>query len=70
MSSAVRLRNVNTDEFDEFYSGISISARRMSRDQMLTIADLLHDMIREQRGVEQRGCSMRRFEAPRHAAGR
>lgn len=52
MSVVVRLTNVDVREFDEFYSCLSISARRMSRDQMLTVADLLHDMIRERRGQE------------------
>ena len=55
MAGIVRLNNVNIQEFDEFYSQMRISARRMSKDQMLEVADLLHELIREQRGVEQRG---------------
>ena len=54
MGIVVRLMNVNDHEFDEFYSHLSVSARRMSRDQMLSVADLLHDMIRERRGLEVR----------------
>jgi hypothetical protein len=70
MSSAVRLKNVNIEEFEEFYSRIRISARRMSRDQMLTIADLLHDMIREQRGVEHRGEFRHQPRPAQRSAGR
>ena len=50
MNRIVRLTNVSAKEFHEFYSNISVSCRRLSRDQMLDIADLLHDMISEQRG--------------------
>ncbi len=52
MGAVVRLTNVDIGEFDEFYSRLSVSARRMSREQMLEIADLLHEMIRERRGQD------------------
>ncbi len=49
-------RRLPRPEMAQFTEEVRGAARRLSRDQILDLADMLHDLIRERRSADARPC--------------